>query len=294
MTQHLPVIIRLMKIPTKKLKNGFEMPVYGLGTWKMGEDSSQKQAEVAAIREAIEEGITHIDTAEVYANGGAEEIIGEAIKHYDRKNLFLVSKVFGDHLRYDKLLESAKKSIERLKTDYLDLYLLHRFNPEVPLEETMKAMNKLREQGLIKNIGISNFTVTETIEAKKNSKNPVVANQLHLNLKFRESERKGLLKYCQEEDMIFIAWSPLKGFSFEEKILLNMAKKYEKTARQIALNWLISQKNVVTLSKTTTIEHLKENLGAVGFIMEDADIEKLRNEFPGQEDISDTVPLFND
>jgi diketogulonate reductase-like aldo/keto reductase len=283
-----------MKIPTKKLKNGFEMPVYGLGTWKMGEDSSQKQAEVAAIREAIEEGITHIDTAEVYANGGAEEIIGEAIKHYDRKNLFLVSKVFGDHLRYDKLLESAKKSIERLKTDYLDLYLLHRFNPEVPLEETMKAMNKLREQGLIKNIGISNFTVTETIEAKKNSKNPVVANQLHLNLKFRESERKGLLKYCQEEDMIFIAWSPLKGFSFEEKILLNMAKKYEKTARQIALNWLISQKNVVTLSKTTTIEHLKENLGAVGFIMEDADIEKLRNEFPGQEDISDTVPLFND
>jgi len=283
-----------MNIPTKKLKNGLEMPVYGFGTWKMGENSSQKQAEIAAIKEAIEQGITHIDTAEVYANGGAEEIIGEAIKNYDRKKLFLVSKVYGNHLRYDELLEAAKKSLERLKTDYLDLYLLHRFNPQVPLEETMKAMNKLQEQGLIRNIGISNFTVTETIEAKKNSKNPVVANQLHLNLKFREPERKGLLKYAQKEDMMFIAWSPLKGFSFEEKILVDTAKKYGKTARQIALNWLISQKNVVTLSKTTTIGHLKENLGAVDFLMETDDIEKLRNEFPGQEDISDTVPLFDD
>jgi len=283
-----------MNIPTKKLKNGFEIPVYGLGTWTMGETFSQKQAEITAIKEAIEQGITHIDTAEVYANGGAERIIGEAIKNYDRRKLFLVSKVFGNHLHYDALLESAKKSIERLKTDYLDLYLLHRFNPEVPLEETMKAMNKLDEHGIIKNIGISNFTVTETIEAKKNSKSPVVANQLHLNLKFREPERKGLLKYAQKEDMMLIAWSPLKGFSFEEKILVDLAKKYGKTARQIALNWLISQKNVVTLSKTTTIEHLKENLGAVGFTMEDRDIEKLRNEFPRQEDISDTVPLFDD
>jgi diketogulonate reductase-like aldo/keto reductase len=283
-----------MKIPTKKLKNGFEMPVYGLGTWHMGEDSSQKEIEISAIREAIEEGITHIDTAEVYANGGVEEIIGEAISNYDRAKLFLVSKAYGNHLQFNDLLNSAKKSIERLKANYLDLYLLHRFNPEVPLEETMKAMNKLLELGLIKNIGISNFTVTETVEAKNNSKNPVVANQLHLSLKFRESERKGLLKYCQEEDMMFIAWRPLKGFSFEEKILLDLAKKYGKTVRQIALNWLISQKNVVTLSKTTTIEHLKENLGALDFIMENEDVEKLRNEFPGQEDISDTVPLFND
>jgi len=270
------------------------MPVYGLGTWHMGESSLDTAIEVKAVREAIEQGITHIDTAEVYAEGGAEKIVGEAIKDYDRKKLFLVSKVYGNHLHYTDLINSAKQSLERLKTTYLDLYLLHRYNPEVPLKETMSAMDYLFEEGLIRNIGISNFTVNQTINARKYSDNHIVANQLHLNLKIREAQEKGLLDYCQNEDMMLIAWRPLQGFSLDEEILLNFAKKYNKTPRQIALNWLISQENVVTLSKTITLEHLKENLGAIDFTMEKEDVQKLTRDFPNQKNISDVVPLLDD
>ena len=283
-----------MIIPTKKLKNGFEMPVYGLGTWHMGESLANKEQEINAVREALEQGITHIDTAEAYADGNAEIIVGEAIKNYDRKKIFLVSKVFGTHLHYEDLIESAKKSLARLQTEYLDLYLLHRYNPEVSLHETMSAMDFLVEQNLIKNIGISNFSVSETIKARKNTKHAVVANQLHLNLKIREAEKKGLLKYCQNEDMMFIAWRPLNGFSLDAQIIYDLTKKYNKTPRQIALNWLISQKNVVTLSKTKSPEHLKENLGSLDFALDEEDIERLRKDFPNQEDVSDIVPLLND
>lgn len=283
-----------MIIPSKKLKSGFEMPVYGLGTWHMGESLSSKDAEIKAVQDAIEQGVTHIDTAELYADGNAEKIIGQAIKNYDRKKLFLVSKVFGNHLSHDNLIDSANKSLERLQAEYLDLYLLHRYNPQVPLQETMSAMDYLVDKGLIKNIGISNYNVNQTIQARKNSKYPVVANQLHLNLKIRESEKKGLLDYCQNEDMMLIAWRPLQGLSFDETILLEFAKKYNKTPRQIAINWLIAQKNVVTLSKTKSPEHLKENLGALDFSMENADVKKLSKDFPNQEIISNVVPLLND
>ncbi|OGH08090.1 MAG: hypothetical protein A2171_01305 [Candidatus Levybacteria bacterium RBG_13_35_9] len=281
-----------MKIPTKKLKNGFEMPIYGIGTWKMGENSSEFEKETDVIKKAIELGVTHIDTAEVYADGKAEKVIGYAIKKYDRKKLFLVSKVFGNHLEYESLLKSVKQSLERLNTDYLDLYLLHRFNPQVPLQETMSAMDWLYEQKIIRNIGISNYTVKQTIMARKASKYLVVANQLHLNLKNRETEKKGLLEYCQKEDMMFIAWRPLKDVELNIPIISGMTKKYKKTPSQIAINWLISQQNVVTLSKTSNIEHLRENLGSLDFEMEKEDIEKLRNYYPNQRFISDTVPLL--
>jgi len=270
------------------------MPVYGIGTWMIGESSFEFDKDVDAIKKAIELGITHIDTAEVYADGEAEKVIGKAIKKYDRKKLFLVSKVFGNHLEHENLLKSAKQSLERLNTDYLDLYLLHRFNPHVPLQETMSAMDWLYEHKIIKHIGISNYTVKQTIMARKASKYPVVANQLHLNLKNRETEKKGLLEYCQKQDMMFIAWRPLKGVDLNLPIIETLVKKYNKTPIQVALNWLICQKNVVTLSKTSNIEHLKENLGALSFEMTVEDIEKLRKEYPNQEYISDVVPLLED
>ncbi len=282
-----------MNIPTKKLLSGFEMPVYGLGTWQMGEDESQKDADVSAVKDAIELGITHIDTAEVYGDGGAEKVVGDAIKGYDRKKLFIVSKVYGNHLHYNDLLNSLNKSLDRLGTDYLDLFLLHRFNPEVELSETMRAMEDAFEQKLIKNIGISNYNVDETQSARKNCKYPVVANQLHYNLKIREAQEKGLLDYCQKEDLMLIAWRPLKHVDLDLPIVANMAKKYNKTPVQIALNWLISQKNVVTLSKTANVIHLKENLGALDFTMEQEDIKSLLNDFPDQEEVSDTVALRN-
>lgn len=288
-----------MTIPTKTLKNKFTMPVYGFGTWMMGggfnrDPDNDDEADIKAIKTAIEEGITHIDTAESYAEGYAEKLVAEAIKGYDRSKLFLVSKVKPENLKYDDLIRSAKASLERLQTNYLDLYLIHRPNPAIPLKETMRAMDTLVEEGLIKYIGISNFSVATTEEAQSYTKYKIVANQVHYNLKFREPEQSGLLDYCQKKDIMLIAWRPVqKGLLVGKgiQILDEMARKYAKTPAQIAINWLISQPNVVTLSKTTSIAHLKENLGAVGWEMEEEDIEKLRKEFPGQEDISDAVPL---
>jgi diketogulonate reductase-like aldo/keto reductase len=288
-----------MIIPTKKLKSGFEMPVYGLGTWQMGgretrDPNNDDDADIQAIKRAINLGITHIDTAESYADGYTEVLVGKAIKDYQREKLFLVSKVKVIHLKYDDLIASCKASLRRLNTSYLDIYLIHFPNPDIPIEETMRAMNTLFEQGLIKNIGVSNFNINEIEKAQSYTKNKIVASQLHLNLKYREAEKKGVLKYCQKHDMMFIAWRPLqKGvlLQHDESIVIELAKKYYKTPTQIAINWLISQDNVVTLSKTRNIEHLKENLGAVDWKMDKEDIEKLRNNYPNQENISDAVPL---
>ena len=206
----------------------------------------------------------------------------------------MVSKVNAIHLRYGDLIASCKASLERLNTPYLDMYLIHIPNPNIPIKETMKAMDTLFEQGLIKNIGVSNFNISEIEEAESYINNKIVASQLHLNLKYREAQRKGVLKYCQQHDMMLIAWRPLqKGVLLQnnENVVVELAEKYHKTPAQIAINWLISQDNVVTLSKTRSIDHLKENLGAVDWKMDKEDIEKLRNNYPNQENISDAVPL---
>lgn len=275
------------------------MPVYGLGTWQMGgrferDENNDDAADIQAIKNAIDHGVTHIDTAERYASGFAEILVGKAIKGLNRKNLFLVSKVAKANLNYDTLINSAKASLNRLGTEYFDLYLIHNPSLEIPLEETMSAMDFLVEKGLTRYIGVSNFTPERLGEAQKYSRNKIVANQVHYNLMVREPERKGLLRYCQENDVMLIAWRPLqKGIisASSEKIVQELSKKYSKTPAQLAINWLISQPNVVTLSKTTNIDHLEENLGALGWNISEEDVQRLRKEFPNQSDTSDAVSL---
>lgn len=158
----------------------------------------------------------------------------------------------------------------------------------------MKALDKLLADGLIKNIGVSNFSVERLKEAQSFTRNKIVANQLHYNLLVREAERKGLVEYCQANDVMLIAWRPVqKGIltGGGTEVLDRMAKKYGKTPAQISINWLIYQENVVTLSKTRDLKHLKENLGALGWQMEKEDIEILRKEFPNKLSVSDAVPL---
>jgi diketogulonate reductase-like aldo/keto reductase len=289
-----------MEVPKKKLKSGFEMPVFGIGTWQMGgrfepDPSNDDSADVSAIQDAIRMGITHIDTAERYASGHAEEIVGQAIRGFDRKNLFVVSKVASYNLSYDNVIKSAKKSLERMKTEYLDLYLIHAPNPNIPIRETMRAMDHLVEQGMVKNIGVSNFSIQRLEEAQSYTKNKIVANQLHYNLIFREVEKKGLVDWCQKKDVMLVAWRPVQKGALTQsgiKILDRIAKKYSKTPAQVAINWLVSQPNVVTLSKMGSKEHIKENLGGLGWKMDKVDIEELRRDFPNQQDISE-VPLID-
>jgi diketogulonate reductase-like aldo/keto reductase len=290
----------MFNIPIKTLNNGFSMPVFGLGTWQMGgrqerNPDNDDSADIKAIKMAIDNGITHIDTAEMYANGYSETLLGQVITGYNRKNLFIASKVYPDNLNYQDLINSAKNSLKRLNTPFLDLYMLHNPNPEIPIQETMKAMDFLIDQGLIRNIGISNFTKERMAEAQKFTKNKIVVNQVHYNLQYREPEKTGLLEYCQKNDVMLVAWRPIqKGLLLEEKneLVDEMCQKYNKTPAQIAINWLISQKNVVTLSKMGNPDHLMENLGALDWEMSPGDVKKLDKNYPNQQPVSNVVPLI--
>jgi diketogulonate reductase-like aldo/keto reductase len=167
-----------MMIETKTLRNGFSLPVFGLGTWMIGgsfthDPNNDDARDIRAIQEAVRNGITHIDTAESYAAGYTEELVGKAIKGLDRNSLFLVSKVWDNHLKYDDLINSAKNSLVRLGTHYLDLYLIHKSSHTTPLRETIRALDTLVDDGLIKHIGVSNFTVQRMQEAQTYTKNKI-------------------------------------------------------------------------------------------------------------------------
>ncbi|MBI3624532.1 aldo/keto reductase, partial [Candidatus Saccharibacteria bacterium] len=176
---------------------------------------------------------------------------------------------------------------------YIDLYVLHSYpKPGTPIEETMRALDHLVDQGIVKNIGVCNLTSNRFREAQKHTKNKLVCNQVHYNVQYREIEDKGVLQYCQDNDVLLVAWRPIQyGAVVEAPILQELAKKYDKTPIQIAFNWLISQDHVVVISKTNNVEHLQENLGSFGWALEADDIERIRKEFPDQKLVSDAVPL---
>jgi diketogulonate reductase-like aldo/keto reductase len=189
---------------------------------------------------------------------------------------------------------ACEGSLKRLGTSYLDLYLAHAFSDTVPLAETMRAMDRLVDEGLVRAIGVSNFSPKHVAEAQALSHHKIVCNQVHYSLSTREPERAGLLDYCQVNDVFLVAYRPIeKGHiaAHPPNVLKEIAVKYQKTPTQIALNWLFSQKNVVAIVMSRSAEHLKENIGAVGWHLSDEDIEALRNAFPNQRDVSDAAPL---
>jgi diketogulonate reductase-like aldo/keto reductase len=263
-----------------------------LGTWEIGgrmsRDTSYDAEGIAAIRGAIELGYNHIDTAEMYGAGHSEELVGLAIKDFKRESLFITTKVLPEHLRYNDCIKAAEGSLKRLKTDYIDLYLIHIPNPEIPIEETMKAMDLLVRQKKIRFIGVSNFSVKQLKEAQRCTENKIVNNQIEYNLLTRHSGmynvniESEIVPFCQENEIIITAWKPLvKGILFRErnKLLEELALKYNKTLAQIAINWLISKKNIITIPKSTNTEHLKENLGALGWKLEQEYIKRLDEDF---------------
>lgn len=282
------------KIASKKLKCGFELPVFGFGTWQMGgretrDPNNDDRADIFAIRTAIEMGITHIDTAAWYSEGHAEELVSEAMKGFDRSKLIITTKVAPMNLHYDNVINSAKESIKRLGIDYIDIFVIHNPNPYIDIKESTAAMGYLVEKQYVKFIGLSNFNIEQFKEAQKNSSNKIVCNHLHYNLKHRGPFLDGTINYCQKNDVMIEAWRPVQKGLFSRKkikVLEKLCEKYGKTSSQVAINWLICQKNVVTISKTRDINHLKENLGALNWEMDKSDVEMLMNNFP---DIVDTV-----
>lgn len=286
-----------MTVPWKTIAGGFSMPVLGQGTWRLGgvserDPENDDARDIAVIRRALDAGLTHIDTAEMYAGGHAEELVGEAIRGVERSRLFLTGKVWKSHLGGDGPLRAAEASLRRLGVDAFDLYLVHQVNPEIPLKETIRAMNRLQREGLARNIGVSNFSLERLKQAQALSEVPIVANQLHYNLQVREIELSGLLDFCQETGVMVIAWRPLRGVDCSVPLLTELAARYGHTPRQLALNWLISQPGVVTIVKASDPLHLAENVGAVDWRMVEEDVERLRREYPDRRAVSEAVPLI--
>lgn len=285
-----------MIIPVKKLKNGFELPVYGLGMGGKREVSKELDAkEIETIQKAFELGLSHVDTAERYADGHAEELLGKAMNGFDRKKLLIATKVASENQSRDGMFRAVEGSLKRLNTDYIDLYLLHRYpDRSLSIKEAVETLNELVEQKVVKNIGVCNLSPKLFDEAQKYSNRKLVCDQVHYNVQIREAEKRGVLKYCQENDIFLVAWRPLeKGEFLSVPIFIDLAKKYSKTPAQIAINWLIAQENVVAISRTSNVKHLEENLGALDWALEPEDIEKLRESFPNQLDISYGEPLDN-
>lgn len=270
----------------KELVEGVRIPVLGLGTWGMGgrdySDRGRDEEEVAAMRMAIELGMTHIDTAEYYGAGHAEELVGEAIRGFRRQGLFITTKVWRTNLQYDDLLASMRGSLERLGVDYVDLYLVHWPNPRVPLAETMRAMERCAEEGYTRFIGVSNFSAQLMEEAQSHLRDHrLVANQVEYSL-LDQKPAVELLPYCREKGAMLVSYRPLARGSLTRpgyQVLDEMAELYGKSRAQVALNWLMGQEGVVAIPKSSNPIHLLDNMGALGWRMEPEDARRLARSF---------------
>ncbi len=238
-----------MGIATRTLLSGHDMPLFGLGTWQLQGDACTQ-----AVRMALEMGYDLIDTADDYAN---HEQVAEGMAGFDRSEAFVTSKVFRHDLHYDDVLSTCERTLGELATDYVDLYLIHWPNEEIPIEETLRAMAKLVEDGMARSIGVSNFTVPLLEEALSVTEVPICNNQISLNPMKYDRE---LVEFCQERDILVTAYSPLaRGGVFENEVIVAVAEDIGKTPGQVALRWLV-QKGLVVIPKASSESHLRENL----------------------------------
>lgn len=253
-----------------------KIPAIGQGCMGIGgglnRDTKSDKEYIASIQHGINLGMTLIDTAEVYGEGHSEEIVGKAILG-KRSEIFLCTKFSPENNYYSNVIHSCDNSLSRLKTNYIDLYQIHWPNPLVQLEETLRAMEDLIQEGKVRHIGVSNFSMKQIYEAKNSLKKTILfSNQVEYNLFDRYIE-KSILPYCQQNNMAVIAYSPLnKGkLNNNHEILNELSLKYQKSISQIILNWLIFHKNVIVIPKSANLKHVDENAKSADFIMEESD-----------------------
>ena len=263
---------------TLQLLSGTEIPILGQGTWRMGEKASQKEAEIAALQLGIDLEMTLIDTAEMYGEGGAEKIVAEAISGR-REEVYLVSKFYPYNASYEGVIQACDRSLARLKTDYLDLYLLH-WRGSIPLSETLKGLQHLKQAGKILDYGVSNFDTDDMEEAiSLPGGKEIVTNQVLYNL-MRRGIEWDLLPWCRERQIPIMAYSPVEQRAFvDNSQLSNIATKYNATTTQIALSWLLHQDNVISIPKATNPQHIKENRAAIDLKLTAEDLQELDRTF---------------
>ena len=258
------------------------LPKIGFGTWKIGgrshADPKTDSASLAALRSALETGYTHFDTAEMYASGHSEELVGEAVRGsgLKREDVFITSKVLPSHLRYDDALKSCEASLRRLKMEYIDLYLIHWPSIGTKYTDTFRALNKLVHDGKVKHLGVSNFNLKLLKQAQSLSETPIITNQVPYSVSDRSYVKNGVLAYCQQNDILLTAYSPVdEGNLRSSKILEAIAKAHNVTVYQIALAWIISQPRVITIPMSMNPQHIRENFEAADIELTPSEIEQI-------------------
>lgn len=259
--------------------DGTSVPVLGQGTWEIGDDPATRDADMAALSRGIDLGLTLIDTAEIYGNGHSERLVGEVIAGR-RDEVFLVSKVRPDNASEMKMILSCEKSLERLGTDRLDLYLLH-WEGRAPLEETVAAFEELIDEGMIARWGVSNLDLKtmrrlEAIEGGENC----AANQLLYHLGSRGIEFD-LLPWLQARDMPMMAYSPLgRGRLLEHPVIAAIADRHDASPAQIALAAVLRHDGVIAIPKASSVSHVEANAEALEVRFDTEDLEALDRAFP--------------
>jgi diketogulonate reductase-like aldo/keto reductase len=261
---------------TVELPDKTSVPVLGQGTWKMGETTENRSEEVAALRLGIELGMTLIDTAEMYAEGGAEEIVAEAIEG-QRESVFLVTKVYPHNASRTGLPEACARSLRRLRTEVIDLYLLH-WRGRVPLGETVEAFEKLRTVGKIRRWGVSNFDVDDLEELDAAG---CMTDQVLYNLEARGIEFD-LLPWCEAHLLPLMAYSPVGqgGELLKDPALSKLAKRHDTTPAQVALAWVLRQPRMIAIPKASNREHVRANAAAAELRLSEEDLAALDTAFP--------------
>ncbi|MGK9065285.1 aldo/keto reductase [Stutzerimonas chloritidismutans] len=258
------------------LADGTPVPVIGQGTWHMGEDPAARSREVAALRLGIELGMTLIDTAEMYAEGGAEEVVGQAIAGC-REQVFLVSKVYPHNASRQGVAQACERSLRRLGTDCLDLYLLH-WRGQYPLAETVEAFGRLKADGKIRRWGVSNFDLDDMQELGEPccATNQVLYNPAERGIEF------DLLPWCQAQRMPVMAYCPLGqgGDLLRHPAMTRVAQRLGAEPAQVALAWALRQPGVLVIPKASSAEHLRANARAVELHLANSDVAELDAAFP--------------
>jgi diketogulonate reductase-like aldo/keto reductase len=268
-----------------RLNDGILMPRLGQGTWYMGEDPKKRDVEVASLMLGIELGMTLIDTAEMYGEGLSEELIGEALEEQNREELFIVSKVYPFNAGRKNIFNSCKKSLERLGTDYLDMYLLH-WRGSVPLSETVACMEELKKEGLIRNWGVSNFDTDDMEEllSVPSGENCRV-NQVLYNLGSRGIEYD-LLPLMRSNGMATMAYCPMahdihtRNLIAEETSVREISSKYGITPEQLMLAFILSNEGVCAIPKASNPQHVFHNAAAIDIELSPEDLSLLAADFP--------------
>jgi diketogulonate reductase-like aldo/keto reductase len=265
-------------------QSGIQVPVIGQGTWNIGESVKSADEEIQALRLGIELGMTHIDTAEMYGNGRAEELVGRAIE-WHRQEIFLASKVLPSNASFAGTISACERSLTRLRTDYLDLYMLHWWSGRHPIQETMRAMDKLVREGKVRRIGVSNLEVAQLQQAQGALENQKIAcNQVCYHLEARGIE-VSLIPYCRRQGIAVVGYSPFGSGKFPDKghklaALTRIGSRHGRTERQVALNFLIRIPGCFTIPKAANVEHVRENADATGWELSPDDLKAIDEIFP--------------